>query len=88
MNTVKYFPEKQKFSLLQDFDEAGYLTYRIENGAWNIDHTVIHPAYRGKGLARLLVEAAAAEAAGQNIALTAGCSYAAAVLAERSGETR
>ncbi|OSI14224.1 GNAT family N-acetyltransferase [Neisseria dentiae] len=83
MSTVKYFPDQQKFSLLQDFDEAGYLTYRIENGAWDIDHTVINPAYRGKGLARLLVEAAAAEAAEQNVALTASCDYAAAVLAKR-----
>lgn len=83
MNTVNYFPEKQKFSLLQDSGEAGYLTYRIENGSWDIDHTVINPAYRGKGLARVLVEAAAAEAAKQNVALTASCDYAAAVLAKR-----
>lgn len=83
MSTVKYFPDQQKFSLLQDFDEAGYLTYRIENGAWDIDHTVINAAYRGKGLARVLVEAAAAEAAKQNVALTASCDYAAAVLAKR-----
>ncbi|MCQ9326530.1 GNAT family N-acetyltransferase [Neisseria dentiae] len=83
MSTVKYFPDQQKFSLLQDFDEAGYLTYRIENGAWDIDHTVINPAHRGKGLARVLVEAAATEAAKQNVALTASCDYAAAVLAKR-----
>lgn len=71
---------------MKDGTEAAYLTYRATADGWCIDHTVVEPAYRGRGLARVLVIAAADEAAVQNAALTAECDYAAAVLAERAGK--
>lgn len=83
MDTVRHFPEQQKFSLLKNFEEAGFLTYRVTGDGWEIDETVVSPAFRGQGLARILVEAAIAEAGRQNVGLTARCEYAAGVLAGR-----
>ncbi len=81
MNSIHYQAEQQRFSLMQNGREAGYLTYRKNGDAWNIDHTVVSPEYRGQGLARLLVDAAITEAEKQNIRLSASCSYAADILA-------
>ncbi len=83
MNHIQHHAERHMFTLLQDKRQAGYLSYRPGPGGWDIEHTVIDPAYRGQGLARLLVDAAIAEAARQNIRLSASCSYAAAVLARQ-----
>ncbi|UOO77505.1 N-acetyltransferase [Neisseria sp. Dent CA1/247] len=83
MNTVQHLPEQQTFILLKDNEEAGHLKYDVSDGLWNITHTVVNPAFRGQGLARILVDAAIAEAEKRNIRLKADCDYAAAVLAKR-----
>lgn len=81
MSIVTHLPEQNTFILSKDSEEAGHLKYDVSDGLWNITHTVISPAYRGQGLARILVEEAMAEAAKHNIRLTASCDYAASVLA-------
>ncbi|UOO83007.1 N-acetyltransferase [Uruburuella testudinis] len=82
MNQITHHPDTQRFTLTHNGDEqAGYLTYRIiSNGRWDINHTVIRPPLRGRGLARLLVEAAIAEAEKQHIRLQASCGYADIIL--------
>lgn len=83
MNHIQHHVERHMFTLLQDKRQVAYLSYRPGPGSWDIEHTVVDPACRGQGLARLLVDAAIAEAARQNIRLSASCSYAAAVLARQ-----
>lgn len=82
MNEVRYQPHKNEFLGYVDGEEAGYLSYTlISEHIWDITHTVVFPNYRGKGLARDLVNAIIQEAKQQNITLTASCDYAANILA-------
>ncbi|OSI12467.1 GNAT family N-acetyltransferase [Neisseria canis] len=81
MHTVTYHPEQQKFTARHNGSESGFLTYQIRgDNTWNIDHTVVHPEFRGQGLAKVLVDAAIAEAETKQIKLTATCSYADKIL--------
>ncbi|QEY24651.1 GNAT family N-acetyltransferase [Neisseria animalis] len=47
----------------------------------DITHTGVNPAYQGRGLARVLVEAAMAEAEQSGWTMAASCDYAHGVLA-------
>ncbi|EGV37163.1 GNAT family N-acetyltransferase [Neisseria weaveri] len=82
-NAVQHFPETRTFILSVGREQAGHLNYEISDGIWNITHTVVDPAFRGQGLAKVLVEAAIEEAKKHQVGLTASCDYAAAVLAKR-----
>lgn len=83
MNTVEHLPEQQVFVLLNHSQEIGRLKYEVSDGQWNISHTVVDPAFQGRGLARVLVDAAVAEAEKHRIRLTASCEYAEHILNRR-----
>ena len=84
MNTIQYDAARRRFTLNQNNHEAGYLTYRLLDSGWDIDHTIVLPDFQGQGLARQLVEAALAEAKKQNIRVQASCSYADKILKEQA----
>lgn len=60
--------------------EVGYLTYSIDNGTLDIEHTVVDPSMRGQGIARKLVEKADEFTKAEGLRIAASCSYAANVL--------
>ncbi|WP_255464532.1 GNAT family N-acetyltransferase [Neisseria yangbaofengii] len=81
MPNIQHQIESQKFVLLADDEIVGELDYRKLGNALDITHTRIEPKYRGKGLARYLVNAAIQEAEKNGLDLTASCDYAEQILA-------
>ena len=73
------------FLLEQDGRQVGKLHYEINGGLMVITHTEVASALRGGGLARALVDAAAAWAREQKLKVWPACSYARVVL-QRSRE--
>jgi predicted GNAT family acetyltransferase len=83
MSGIRHEPGKHGgvFLLEQDGAQAGELYYDLTDDRMVITHTEVVPRLRGGGLARELVEAAAAWARGQKLKILPRCSYAAIVLA-------
>ena len=79
---VQYFHKRcsARISALYDNEEVGYLTYTIEDGTMDIEHTVVKPEMRGQGIARRMVEMADAFCKREGLEIKASCSYAAEVL--------
>lgn len=73
-----------RFSARQGDREVGYLSYTIDDGRLDIQHTVVDPALRGQGIGRRLVDAALDFAQREGLKVEASCSYAARVLNEPS----
>ena len=69
-----------RISAVYDNEEVGYLTYTIEDGTMDIEHTVVKPEMRGQGIARRMVEMADAFCKREGLKIKASCSYAAEVL--------
>ena len=77
MPEIKYLPEQRRFQIDIDGLEAGYIGYTEENGGWNVVHTEVSPNFRGRGIAKMLVDALMAHAEATGIPLSAECDYAA-----------
>jgi hypothetical protein len=56
--TVVDNPTEQRFEVLVDGKIAGFAEYRRTNGAVAFTHTVIDPAFEGRGLGSLLARGA------------------------------
>ncbi len=70
------------FFLLRDGARIAELTYSRAGAALvSIDHTLVDPALRGQGVARLLLDAAVEWARASNTKVIATCSYVAAQFA-------
>lgn len=68
--------ENCQFYLLADGIKA-YVAYEIlENGTFDLQHTIVPKAISGRGLAALLVEAACRYARSQGMKIRATCAYA------------
>ncbi len=63
-----------------DGKEVGYLTYSIDDGVLDIEHTVVDPAMRGQGIAKKMVDRADQFCKEEGLKIKASCSYAAHVL--------
>lgn len=64
------------FSIEQDGTRIGEMTYqRLDDSRVLIDHTLVHEQWRGRGIARHLLDAAVAWARRSGITLEASCSY-------------
>lgn len=72
---IIYEPEKQRF-ILTIQDETAHVAYRIENGAFDIRHTIVPAPLEGKGIASALVKEAYDYARGQGYQIVATCAYA------------
>ena len=55
---------------------AGRCTYVVRNGLWELEHTIVDPAYGGQGIAGKLVQELAAQARERGIKIIPSCSYA------------
>ncbi len=69
-----------RISAMVNGKEVGYLTYSIDDGTLDIEHTVVDPEMRGQGIARKMVDAAAQFCRDEGLKIKASCSYAAHVL--------
>ncbi len=54
---------------------AGQCTYVVRNGAWDLEHTIVDPAYGGQGLAGKLVHELAQKAREKGVKIVPTCSY-------------
>ena len=55
---------------------AGQCTYVVRDDLWYLEHTKVHPAYGGQGLAGKLVQELATKARERGIKIIPTCSYA------------
>ena len=55
---------------------AGRCTYVVRDGLWELEHTIVDPAYGGQGIAGKLVQELAAQARERGIKIVPSCSYA------------
>lgn len=69
-----------RISAVTDGKEVGYLTYTVDDGVLDVEHTVVDPSMRGQGIARLMVEKAAEFCREEGLEIKSSCSYAAKVL--------
>jgi uncharacterized protein len=74
--SVDHDRSKYIFTIKLNDVDAGYLSYEIRNGAFDIQHTVVYPQFRGKGLGQVLVEEAVGFAKGEGLKIVPTCSYA------------
>lgn len=77
----RHHPEQHRFVVLQDGLEAE-LVYQLESdhGPLIVEHTHVPDAWRGQGIAALLMGACVAHAIEHGMKIVPRCSYAAAFL--------
>lgn len=71
-----------QYTLLSHGQVAGELTWRLTGGRRAITHTGVRPAFRGQGLAGLLVARALDDARSEGVQVVPSCSYAARYIDE------
>jgi predicted GNAT family acetyltransferase len=74
---VRHNYKAPRFDAFVEWQGAGYLTYVIEDGYMNIEHTVVKPELRGNGIGEAQVNAAVQHAEKKGLKVKASCSYAA-----------
>jgi predicted GNAT family acetyltransferase len=58
-------------------DKVGYCQFEVEDDkTWNVTHTVVNPAYGGKGLAGKLLDTVVDKARENGVKIIPTCSYA------------
>ena len=80
MIKIKFEKEKNKSIAYQNNVQIGECVFTENNEYWNIVHTQVNNSYRGKGIARELVEIVIKEAKLHNKKIIADCSYAKKIL--------
>lgn len=69
------------FLISENGNEVGKMTYFIdENGNMAIDHTIVNPEFRGKGIGKILVDTGVSFARESNFKINPICTYAKALL--------
>ncbi len=71
------------FVMLNEGKSIGQMTYEWKGNDMVIDHTVVNPEFRGKGLALQLVNAGIAYARQNHHKIIAACSYVRSVFEKR-----
>ena len=75
--TIAHDAGALRFSAMLDGEEVGYLTYTLVDRTMDIEHTVVRPEMRGKGIGSRLVDAACDYAVSSGFTLLTSCSFAA-----------
>lgn len=74
---IEHDMESKRFSAMDEKGtEVGYLTYSVENNIMDIEHTVVLPEHRGKGIGSSLVDAACDYSVKSGYILMSTCSFA------------
>lgn len=72
---VSFNPVTRRYEISLDGEVAGYASYTTVDGVRVFDHTVVDPAFQGRGLAGVLVDRAIADVTAQGGRFAATCSY-------------
>lgn len=74
--TVRHEPDAQRFAADVGAEEPAVLTYETAaDGTLDLQHTIVPPEARGRGVADALVRAAVAHARGAGVRLVPTCPY-------------
>lgn len=74
---IKHDETEKRFSAVdENNEEVGYLTYSVENGTMDLEHTVVRPDQRGKGIGSRLVDEACDYSVRSKYTLISTCSFA------------
>lgn len=75
---IKIIYEEHNFrTAAYDGDKlAGRCTYVVRDGLWELEHTIVDPAYGGQGIAGKLVQEIAAQAREHGVKIVPVCLYA------------
>ena len=74
--SIIYQKEQQRSLALSDGQEIGECDYEVRDGKWAIVHTIVSPAFGGRGIAKNLVNKLVDEARKEGIKIIPICSYA------------
>ncbi|KXO97961.1 GNAT family N-acetyltransferase [Tsukamurella pseudospumae] len=73
--TVTHSPERERYVLTVDGEQAGYLDYVDEVDVRLLTHTVVHETHAGNGYAAVLTKAALDDVRDSGKRARAVCSY-------------
>jgi Predicted acetyltransferase len=76
-------PIKEMVKLYLDGIELGYITFIVVDNMLEINHTVVHPEFRGNNYGKDLVESVIGIAGSRNLDVTSTCSYADRIMSEK-----
>ena len=77
MPEVIHYPERVASNRILTVWKQAISAIPNTTGGWDVNHTVVSPNFRHRGIAKLLVSALMEYAETHNIPLTASCDYAA-----------
>ena len=81
--TIEHYMDEKLIRIFFNGEIAGYLSYSIHNESLDIEHTVVDPKFRGKGLGRILVDNAIEYAKKEELAIIPSCSYAERIMSNK-----
>lgn len=68
-------PERERYEIVVDGELAGFVQYRERNGALDLVHTEVLPAFEGRGLAGRVAQYALDDARRKGRQIVPSCSY-------------
>jgi uncharacterized protein len=68
-------PEQERYEIAVDGELAGFVEYRERDGALDLVHTEVLPAFEGRGLAGRVAQFALDDARRQGRRVVPSCSY-------------
>jgi predicted GNAT family acetyltransferase len=72
---VMHRPELSRFEAMSGEEVVGYLSYETIGGTVDLQHTVVDPAHRHKGIGVALVEEALRQIRAEKLRVRATCSF-------------
>jgi predicted GNAT family acetyltransferase len=73
--TVRHNVDARTYDAIVDGNEVGTLVYDLKGSMAVISHTVVEPAYRGRGVASELVREALDDIRGQGLTVSNFCGF-------------
>lgn len=74
---VQHIPEQHQFVIeLEGSTENAHIDYEvIGDGKWDLQHTLVPPSFRGKGVAKVLAKAAFDHVVKEDLKMKLSCWY-------------
>jgi uncharacterized protein len=73
--SVEHRPERTRYEITVAGELAGFVEYRVADGAFDLVHTEVLPAFEGRGLAGRLAQFAVDDARRHRRKIIPTCSY-------------